>query len=78
MLKPQPFDFIYKDRLVSGTYITYEIAGETSCFVKTRRRSETIHASKTADGKIVWQSMSGVTDDWIQKAGERIQRYIGL
>ncbi|MGN6491981.1 MAG: hypothetical protein ACTHLE_08305 [Agriterribacter sp.] len=77
MFKQKPFEFVYKRRLVSGTYVIYEIAGETSYFIRTRQRNETIYAHKTADGKIVWRTMHGVTDEWIQEAGEGIERYIG-
>ncbi|MBX3255013.1 MAG: hypothetical protein KF862_12800 [Chitinophagaceae bacterium] len=76
MLRKNPFDYLYHQQLYSGTYITYEIAGETSYFIKTRQRSETIYAHKDQEGKITWQTANGCTDEWIQAVGEGIKRYI--
>lgn len=78
MLEQNPFDYLYNSQLHSGTYIIYEIAGETSYFIKTKRRSETIYARKEQNGKITWSTIDGSTDAWIQAVGEGIERYFTL
>lgn len=68
------FDFLYGQQLVSASCIIYELADEMNYFVKTKHRAETLHTVKNSDGKIVWQNANGFSDNWIQAAGEGIER----
>ncbi len=66
-------DFRVNDEtLYTATAIAY---GENGFYVQTTFRKEYIFPSKSDPDRTIWKTNEGVTDDWIQAAGEAIEAY---